>query len=201
MWLSVTFSSILEILTREQIVLENRWVCIEAPGEGGSSSMLAARSHMQPIESSRSGAWKISPVLKCEPNFRPFFFRDTLKMWMCADVVTHHWASSPAAVSCSRWHTGPAGPAARWPERCRWPRPGPCPAGWPPPGAEAPGSHARCLPKGTEGGDEGETQLNSRTRNVVWFFDWPHHSRPTQLTSRWWVTLILGQSKQPKLRV
>lgn len=118
-------------------------------------------------------------------------------MWMRADVVTHRWASSPAAVSCSIWHTGPAGPAGRWPERCRWPRPGPCPAGWPPPGAAAPGSHARCLPGGTEGGWRWNT---AEQRNVVWFFDWPHYSGPTQLTSRWWVTLILDQSKQPKLR-
>lgn len=83
----------------------------------------------------------------------------------CSDVGTHRWASSPAAVSCSRSHTGPVKPATRWPEHCRWQQPGPCRAGWSPPGAAAPGSPAHCL----------QTETNSRAskcRTALWLHPW-----------------------------
>lgn len=77
---------------------------------------------------------------------------------------TYSWASSPWTASCSRWHTGWAGPAAPWPGRCRWQQPGLCPEGWRLWMRSSQGSPCWCL-KGT-GRDRSAHPVQAWTRKA-----------------------------------
>ena len=133
------------------VLPELRRNCVSVEGGGGPASS-DPREVMPPLgctlSASPGSTCSLSPWPQPDAPLRSSL--DTQRTMMMINTLrqdaktqqvlrTYSLASSPRTAAYSRWRRGRAGPAARWPGRCRWRPPGPCPAGWRPWTGSSPG--------------------------------------------------------------